>query len=89
MTKKTIELIEEKGYNMYKIEYGLKKNKYFFRPDILKGNHYEILVTHKEKNNEYDLIEIIIDGQGNKYKSYIIEDIRNTNTFKKLVRKLL
>ena len=91
MTKKTIELIEAKGYELYKAEINevTKKHIYYFKPDILKDRYYKIIVKYKEKNNEYELIELIEDGQGNIYKSYIIEDIRNTNTFKSMIKKVL
>ena len=91
MTKKTIELIENKGYKLYKAEINevTKKHIYYFKPNILKDKHYEIIVKHKKKNNEYELIELIEDGQGNIYKSYIIEDVGNTNTFKSMIKKVL
>ena len=91
MTRKTIELIESKGYKLYKTEINevTKKHIYYFKPNILKDKHYEIIVKYKKKNNEHELIELIADGQGNIYKSYIIEDVRNTNTFKSMLRKVL
>ena len=91
MTRKTIELIESKGYKLYKVEINevTKKHIYYFKPNILKDRYYEIIVKYKGKNNEYELIELIADGQGNIYKSYIIEDVRNTNTFKNMIKKVL
>ena len=91
MTRKTIELNESKGYKFYKavINEVTKKHIYYLKPNILEDRHYEIIVKYKEKNNEHVLIELITDGQGNIYKSYIIEDIRNTNTFKSMIKKVL
>ena len=91
MTKKTIELVENKGYRLYKVEVNeiTKRHVYYFSPNILEGNHYEVVVNYKEKNNEHTLIKVITDGQGNRYNSYLIDDIRNTNTFKKMIKELL
>ena len=91
MTKKTIEIIINKGYQLDKVEFNdiIKKDMYYFYPNLLEGTHNKIVVEHKRKNNEYTLYMIITDGQGNEYKSYLIEYIRNTNTFKKMIKILL
>ena len=51
MTRKTIELIESKGYKLYKTEINevTKKHIYYFKPNILEHRHYEIIVKYKEK----------------------------------------
>ena len=94
MTKKTIELIESKGYTMYKAKGNeiTKTYEYYFKPDILMGNNYELIVKYKDKNNEHNLIKLIKayeNGVEKIYKSYLIEDERNTNTFKKRIKEVL
>ena len=91
MTKKSIEIIINKGYQLNKVEFNdiTKKDMYYFYPNLLEGTHNKIVVEHKRENNEYTLCMIITDGQGNEYKSYLIEYIRNTNTFKKMIKNLL